>query len=142
VRLVSGCRDRQGNLEARVPSAAALPHPQATPTLEGGELYLLDSAGMLRCFEEKNGKVRWQKDLVTECGTVRPFYGFAGSPVLAGSLVILTANSGMALERTTGRSSGPPIRRRKISPATIGIRPWVRITRRRSFSRMQAPDMR
>jgi outer membrane protein assembly factor BamB len=94
------------------PAPQHSPHPQATPTVEGGDLFLFDSAGVLRCLESKNGKVRWQKDIVDEYGAVLPFYLFAGSPVVVDGLVILTANStGMALDRKTGSlvwTSDPP----------------------------------
>lgn len=65
------------------------------------------------CLKVKNGKRRWVKDLVNEYAARAPFYGFAGSPVVAGELVVLTANSaGMALNKYTGelvwRSAPPP----------------------------------
>jgi len=45
----------------------------------------------------------WQKDLVAEYGVIQPYYGFAGSPIIEGDTLILTANtSGMALNKNTG----------------------------------------
>jgi outer membrane protein assembly factor BamB len=86
--------------------------PQATPSVGGEDLFLLDNAGVLRCLEAKNGKLRWQKDIVTEYGARTPYYRFAGSPFIVDELVILTANStGMALDRKTGSlvwTSDPP----------------------------------
>jgi outer membrane protein assembly factor BamB len=45
-------------------------------------------------------------------GAVKPYYGFAGSPLIQGDLVILTANTaGMALNKKTGKmvwASEPP----------------------------------
>jgi outer membrane protein assembly factor BamB len=87
--------------------------PQSTPTIEGKYIYALGKEGILLCLKAKNGKRRWVKDLVNEYAARAPYYGFAGSPVVAGELVVLTANSaGMALNKYTGelvwRSSPPP----------------------------------
>jgi outer membrane protein assembly factor BamB len=86
---------------------------QSTPTIDGEFVYALSGEGMLACVQLKNGKLFWKKDLVADYGAVRPFYGFAGSPVVVGDLLILTANtSGMALNRETGQlvwnSDKPP----------------------------------
>jgi outer membrane protein assembly factor BamB len=77
--------------------------PQSTPTVDGKYVYVLTRDGVLVCLKVKNGKLRWKKDLVSELGVVKPFYGFAGSPVIVGILVILTANtSGIGLNKKTG----------------------------------------
>jgi outer membrane protein assembly factor BamB len=86
---------------------------QSTPTIEGKYVYALDISGELLCFSAKNGKLRWKKDLITEYDVVRPFYGFAGSPVIEGNLLLLTANtSGLALDKKRGKkiwcSDRPP----------------------------------
>jgi outer membrane protein assembly factor BamB len=86
---------------------------QATPTIDGDRLYALTSDGSLVCLTTKRGSRVWARDLVAEFGAVRPFYGFAGSPVIEKDLVILTANSaGMALDKDSGdlvwRSEKPP----------------------------------
>jgi outer membrane protein assembly factor BamB len=86
---------------------------QSTPTIEGEYVYALSSSGILFCLNIKNGKIRWKKDLVSEYDVIRPFYGFAGAPVVEGDLLILTANnSGVALDKKTGEivwgSDKPP----------------------------------
>jgi outer membrane protein assembly factor BamB len=85
---------------------------QATPAIDGDSVYALSKAGILLCLDARNGKLRWQKDLVADYGAVRPAYGFAGSPVVRGNLLVLTANTaGMALDKKTGEkvwSSEPP----------------------------------
>jgi outer membrane protein assembly factor BamB len=87
--------------------------PQATPIVEGASLYCLAKNGILFCLKAHDGKRLWQKDLVAEYDAVMPFYGFAGSPVVQGNLLVLTANTaGMALDKTTGEkvwgSDKPP----------------------------------
>lgn len=76
---------------------------QATPTIDEASVYALSKDGLIVCLNAKNGKLRWKKDLVGDCGAVKPYYGFAGPPVIEGDLLILTANTaGMALKRQTG----------------------------------------
>jgi outer membrane protein assembly factor BamB len=65
------------------------------------------------CLEAETGKLRWKKDLVSEYDVVKPYFGFGGSPVIEGDLIILTANtSGIALNKKTGEmvwgSDKPP----------------------------------
>jgi len=75
-----------------------------TPTIDGKYVYTLSTEGHLYCFISKNGKVKWEKNIVTEYGAVRPNWGFSGSPVIVGDLVIITVNkSGMALDKKTGK---------------------------------------
>jgi outer membrane protein assembly factor BamB len=75
----------------------------ATPIIDGESVYTLSQEGHLFCFNAKNGKIRWKKDLVSELDVVRPYYDFAGSPVIEGDLVILNLNlSGIALNKNTG----------------------------------------
>ena len=55
------------------------------------------------CLVAKNGNVRWKKDIVNEFQVEEITYGYAGSPVIEGNLLILNVNtSGMALNKKTG----------------------------------------
>jgi outer membrane protein assembly factor BamB len=75
-----------------------------TPTIEGKYLYTLSSEGVLYCLKSKNGKVRWETDLISEYDVVIPQNGFGGSPIIEGDLVILNLNlSGIALDKNTGK---------------------------------------
>ena len=76
---------------------------QTTPTIDGKYVYVLSKDGILLCFKAKNGKFRWQKDLVNDLKSPKPKYGFASSPVIEGDTVILNAKtSGIALNKKTG----------------------------------------
>ena len=95
--------------------------PQSTPAVDGNAVYVLSKKGILLCLNAKNGKLRWKKDLVSEYDVVKPFYGFAGSPVIEGELLILTANtSGIVLNKKTGNkvwdSDKPPEKIRAYWP--------------------------
>jgi outer membrane protein assembly factor BamB len=74
-----------------------------TPTIEGKYLYAVSSEGVLYCLKSKNGKVRWERDLISEYDVLVPHYGISGSPVIEDDLVILNLNlSGIALNKNTG----------------------------------------
>jgi outer membrane protein assembly factor BamB len=77
--------------------------PQATPTLDGGRVYVLEQSGVVCCLNSKDGNIRWEKDLVREYGSPKTHWGYAGSPVVEGNLLIVNARtSGIALDKKTG----------------------------------------
>jgi len=78
--------------------------PGATPTVDGKLVYTLSKRGHLFCLEASSGKVVWQKNLVEEAGATKPEWGFAGSPVVEGNLLLLNAGgAGTAVSKTTGK---------------------------------------
>ncbi len=77
--------------------------PLATPTVDGDRVYVLSKSGVVCCLKSKNGDIRWKKDLVQDFGSPKAHYGYAGSPLIEGGLVILNARtSGIALNKKTG----------------------------------------
>lgn len=101
------------------------PGPRATPTLDGGNVYTLSRQGQAFCFNAANGKVLWGKDLRTLVGAKEPGWGFAGSPLIHGNLVIYNVGAaGTALDKRTGRlvwKSGPgPAGYASPVPFTLG----------------------
>jgi outer membrane protein assembly factor BamB len=99
---------------------------QSTPTIEGKFVYVLSTEGILACVNAKNGKLRWKKDIVEEYEVQKPFYEFAGSPVVEGNLIILNANiMGMALNKRTGAkvwgSEKPPEKRYNTMDTSTGV---------------------
>jgi outer membrane protein assembly factor BamB len=77
--------------------------PQATPTVDEDSVYVLSKTGTLFSFNAENGKVQWMRDLVKEYETERIPYGYSGSPVIVGDLIILNVNTaGIALNKKTG----------------------------------------
>jgi hypothetical protein len=70
--------------------------------LAGEFVYALSNRGILQCLEKSSGEVHWEKDLVSEYNVFCPGYGFAGSPVIEGNLIILNVNyHGLALDKRT-----------------------------------------
>ena len=78
--------------------------PHATPTVDGNKVYTFSKQGHAYCFDAETGKVIWSRDLQKEEGLKPPTWGFAGSPLIQGNLVILNAGSaGTALDKTSGK---------------------------------------
>jgi outer membrane protein assembly factor BamB len=76
--------------------------PKATPFIDGDRLYSLSQEGHLFCFHALDGKLIWQKHLY-DLGARSPTWGFAGSPVVEGDMLLLNAcESGIALDKNTG----------------------------------------
>ena len=79
------------------------PGPRTTPLLEHGRLYTLSWTGKLFCFNAQNGKTLWQRDLLAEKLSKKPYWGFSGSPVIDGDHLLITAgHAGLALNKKTG----------------------------------------
>jgi outer membrane protein assembly factor BamB len=80
--------------------------PRATPTVAGGMVFALGAAGRLEAVSLSDGKPVWQADVVGGLATAPPRWGFSGSLLVAGDLVVVQAGppSGVvALDRRTGR---------------------------------------
>ena len=85
----------------------------STPATDGKFVYAISLRGIIVCLKSKNGKLRWKRDLASECNLVKPTYGYGASVVVEGDLLVLTANtSGLVLNKKTGElvwdSQKPP----------------------------------
>jgi outer membrane protein assembly factor BamB len=79
------------------------PGARATPTVAEGRVYTLSCAGHAYCLNAGTGAVVWARDLRAELRVQPPGWGFAGSPLLIGDLVILNVGgAGVALKKDTG----------------------------------------
>ena len=78
--------------------------PGCTPALDGKRIYTLARHGLLLCLEE--GRVVWSKHLVKDLGAKQPTWGFAGSPLVLGEMLLLDVGakgaSAVALNKLTG----------------------------------------
>jgi outer membrane protein assembly factor BamB len=84
-------------------TSQSLQFPHSTPTIDGKYVYALTVEGLLFCIKAKNGKVLWEKNLVMDYNTEEIPYGYSGSPVIEGDLIILNVNTaGIALNKKTG----------------------------------------
>ena len=79
------------------------PGPHATPTIDGGSVYTLSRSGHLFCLNGVDGKVKWQKNLLSDFRFKEPGWGLAGSPVVFGDLLLINAGEyGLCLKEATG----------------------------------------
>src|SRR5437868_7087038 len=62
--------------------------PSATPTVDGDRLYVVGLAGNVACLQATDGKVLWQRSLVTDFGGSNPMWNFRESPLVDGNKVI------------------------------------------------------
>ena len=83
------------------------PGPRCTPTVDGNLVFTVSRNGHLLCLNTANGALVWNKNLVNDFGGSVPQWGFAGSPLVEGELLILETGaqnrSVAALEKRTGR---------------------------------------
>ena len=79
--------------------------PNATPVVEGGQVFTVSKTGRTLCLDATSGKVRWEVHLAKQIGAKLSDWGVSGSPVLADANIILIAYgpAGVALDAGTGR---------------------------------------
>jgi outer membrane protein assembly factor BamB len=82
--------------------------PRTTPTLDGGMVYAMGSHGRLLALKAADGSKVWEVDLPQAFGAKRPTWGYSGSPLIDGDLLILEVggeeNRGVvAFEKATGK---------------------------------------
>jgi len=80
--------------------------PRSTPVLDGGHVYALSHQGDLWCLDAATGKKLWYKHYQRDFGGRRPDWGYAGSPLVAGQLLLCdvggSSSSTVALDKATG----------------------------------------
>ena len=87
------------------------PGPRATPTLSEDRVYALGATGILNALDASDGTVVWSRNAATDTGTTVPDWGFAGSPLAVGDLVVVAVSGTLAAyDQATGepRWFGPP----------------------------------
>lgn len=79
----------------------------STPTVDGALVYTLAYDGQVHCLRLTDGSVVWQKHLVHDFGGRLSSWDYAGSPTIAGPLVIFDTgaedSSTVALDKQTGQ---------------------------------------
>jgi outer membrane protein assembly factor BamB len=77
--------------------------PRATPTVSNGRVYTLGATGILNALDAGNGAVVWSRDTAADTATEVPAWGFAGSPLVTGDVVIVaTAGTLAAYDLASG----------------------------------------
>ncbi|HEX6903321.1 MAG TPA: PQQ-binding-like beta-propeller repeat protein [Thermoanaerobaculia bacterium] len=70
--------------------------PRATPTLRNGRVYALGATGILNALDARDGSVVWSRNPATDTGTELPGWGFSGSPLVVGDVVIVATSGKLA----------------------------------------------
>ncbi|HVS13540.1 MAG TPA: PQQ-binding-like beta-propeller repeat protein [Thermoanaerobaculia bacterium] len=108
--------------------------PRSSPTLDGDRLYVLSSPGKLTALALADGRLLWQRDLVGEHGGELPIWGYAASPWVEGTRVMVAGGGEgraiLAFDRDDGallwsRGSSPPSYSSPVAGALAGVRQVV-----------------
>jgi outer membrane protein assembly factor BamB len=82
--------------------------PSATPTVDGDRLYVMGLAGNVACLQVSDGKIVWQRNLVTDFQGRSPMWSYRESPLVDGDKVICTPGGEeatmVALNKFTGET--------------------------------------
>ena len=82
--------------------------PRTTPTLDNGTVYAMGSHGKLLALKAADGAKIWEVELTQAFGAKRPNWGYSGSPLIDGDLLILEVGGKdgkgvVAFEKATGK---------------------------------------
>lgn len=68
--------------------------PRGTPVFDDGRIYSLGATGILNCLDAATGGVKWTRQIADDAKTTVPMWGYSGSPLIVGDLVIVYASGG------------------------------------------------
>lgn len=81
--------------------------PRTTPTVDGDRVYTLGAEGDLHCLSTKDGAIQWSHNFKKLFGIETPTWGFTGSPLVDGDLLICLAGgdgtTAVAFDKLTGQ---------------------------------------
>lgn len=94
--------------EARFDEPMGGPGPRATPTLADNAVFTASASGMLQRLKASTGEVVWQQDFKKLAARELPMWGYASSPLVTNSLVVIfTGGAGdkgvMAFDAASGQ---------------------------------------
>lgn len=64
--------------------------PRATPTIDGGRVYVLGATGVLDCLDGATGKAIWSRDVLKENDLPNLIWGKSSSPLVVDDLVVVS----------------------------------------------------
>jgi outer membrane protein assembly factor BamB len=102
--------DMNGKLQWKAPYSEefheSYPGSRSTPVIAGDLLYIYSGKGVLTAMDSKNGKVRWQKDVIKDFDGTNIKWGVTETVVVDDELVFVTPggkkNNIIALNRQNG----------------------------------------
>ncbi len=107
--------------------------PRATPTVDGGRVYVLGADGKLFCLRAATGEILWKKDFAADYGADHLKWafdwGFASSPLVDGNrLICLVGGKGDAKVVAFDKMTGKEIWRALSSDSDLGVAQPIIIT--------------
>jgi outer membrane protein assembly factor BamB len=83
--------------------AGSGPGPRGTPTFNNGRVYSLGATGIVNALKADDGAAVWSRNAASDTGAKMPDWGFAGSPLAMGDIVIVSASDRLiAYDLATG----------------------------------------
>ena len=76
---------------ARFASSLGDVGPRSTPTISGGRVFTYGATGITNCLDLVTGRLIWQRKMSEDAPKGRPEWGYAGSPLILGDKVIVSA---------------------------------------------------
>jgi outer membrane protein assembly factor BamB len=70
--------------------------PRATPAIRDDRVYAFGGTGRLNALDAASGAVVWSRDAAADASVETPGWGFAGSPLVVGDVVIVAASGRLA----------------------------------------------
>ena len=102
--------------------------PRATPTFDDGVIYSLGATGELYCLDAATGKVKWNKNILTEGGADNLQWGVSGAPLVVDNMLIVQpggkdGSSVVALNKKNGETiwKSLPDRQAYTSPMVLTV---------------------
>ena len=77
---------------------------RSTPVIDGGNLYIINGAGLVGCYDAKTGEKKWTREM-KEFGGRRPGWSYSESVLIYKNLAIVTPGGKsciVALDKATG----------------------------------------
>ena len=69
--------------------------PRATPTFGDGRVFAFGATGGLVALDAVDGGVMWSRNVALDVGAEVPIWGFSGSPLVVGDIVIVAAGGAL-----------------------------------------------
>jgi len=91
------------------------PGPRSTPTVDGSRVYALGLNGDLLCLNATDGRIIWQKNLVSDFGGVIPNWGYAESVLVNGPWVLCTPGGDNAAIVAINKANGELVWKSPVS---------------------------
>ena len=74
----------------------------ATPSVDGDKVYVLNREGNFLCLDAASGEILWKRNLTEEWKLTLPTWGLAASPLVLDDMLVLNVGPVVALDKENG----------------------------------------